>query len=556
MTIASGRQQVSSADGRGASAATPAQTAEPTFRYNRADWASGFRNVGQELSNVALKASKGTIPADLKGTLYRNGPGRLERGGHWVHHPFDGDGMITALRFEAGGLNLTNRFVRTEGWLAEEKAGKPLYRGVFGTQKPGGLLANAFDVRLKNIANTHVVKLGDQLLALWEASSPHALDPGTLDTKGISLLDGVLKAGEAFSAHPRFDPGHHGEERMVTFGVKSGPRSTIRLMEFAVADDPVSGVKAGQLLSERSDSFGGFAFLHDFAITPNWAVFLQNAIAFNPLPFLLGQKGAAQCLASKPGGQAQFWLIPRDSGAFAGQPPRIVPAPEGFVFHHLNAWEEAIDAPESSNNPQEAAAPATPAPIVVESIFYADFPSIGPDTDFRTIDFDLIPEGLLERCRIDLATGTVSTERLSERCCEFAMVNPRREGLSCRYGWMAVAERETGNDPLQAIKKLDLISGERRVWSAAPRGFVSEPVMVPRPATTAAYSGQSAAAGDPETAKPEPAEDDGWVLTLIWNGARCASDLVILDAASMEELAVVELPLAIPYGLHGSFVEG
>ena len=556
MTLASGRQQVSSADGRGASAATPAQTAEPTLRYNRADWASGFRNVGQELSNVPLKASKGTIPADLNGTLYRNGPGRLERGGHWVHHPFDGDGMITALRFEAGGLNLTNRFVRTEGWLAEEKAGKPLYRGVFGTQKPGGLLANAFDVRLKNIANTHVVKLGDQLLALWEASSPHALDPGTLDTKGISLLDGVLKAGEAFSAHPRFDPGHHGEERMVTFGVKSGPRSTIRLMEFAVADDPVSGVKAGQLLSERSDSFGGFAFLHDFAITPNWAVFLQNAIAFNPLPFLLGQKGAAQCLASKPGGQAQFWLIPRDSGAFAGQPPRIVPAPEGFVFHHLNAWEEAIDAPESSNNPQEAAAPATPAPIVVESIFYADFPSIGPDTDFRTIDFDLIPEGLLERCRIDLATGTVSTERLSERCCEFAMVNPRREGLSCRYGWMAVAERETGNDPLQAIKKLDLVSGERRVWSAAPRGFVSEPVMVPRPATTAASSGQSAAAANPEPAKPEPAEDDGWVLCMVWNGARCASDLVILDAATMDELAVVELPLAIPYGLHGSFVAG
>ena len=37
------------------------------------------------------------------------------------------------------------------------------------------------------------------------------------------------------------------------------------------------------------------------------------------------------------------------------------------------------------------------------------------------------------------------------------------------------------------------------------------------------------------------------MLTLIWNGARCASDLVILDAASLEELAVVELPLAIPY---------
>jgi len=509
---------------------TLAPSRPPAARFNRDDWASAFRNVGSELSDVPLQASKGAIPADLKGTLYRNGPGRLERGGHWVHHPFDGDGMVTALRFEGGELSLTNRFVRTEGWLAEEKAGKPLYRGVFGTQKPGGLLANAFDLRLKNIANTHVVKLGDELLALWEASSPHALDPHTLETKGISLLDGVLKPGEAFSAHPRFDPGHHGRERMVTFGVKSGPRSTIRLMEFAVADDPANGIQAGQLLSERSDSFGGFAFLHDFAITPNWAVFLQNAIAFNPLPFVLGQKGAAQCLASKPGGQAQFWLIPRDSGAFAGQPPRIVPAPEGFVFHHLNAWETAADP-----------AAGASGELVVESIFYADFPSIGPDTDFRTIDFDLIPEGLLERCTIDLATGTVRTERLSERCCEFAMVNPRREGLFSRFGWMAVAERETGNDPLQAIKKLDLESGERKVWSAAPRGFVSEPVMVPRP---------TPAGG------PEPAEDDGWVLCMVWNGARCASDLVILDAASMEELAVVELPLAIPYGLHGSFVEG
>jgi len=542
MTIAPGRSSASTApataDSAGSAAATSGGPAGlesvASARYDRADWASAFRNVGQELTDVPLEASRGTIPTELVGTLYRNGPGRLERGGHWVHHPFDGDGMIAALRFEAGQLSLTNRFVRTEGWLAEEKAGKPLYRGVFGTQKPGGPLANAFDVRLKNIANTHVVRLGDQLLALWEAAEPHALDPVTLETKGISLLDGVLKPGEAFSAHPRFDPGHHGEERMVTFGVKSGPRSTIRLMEFATSEGP-AGEPAGRLLSERSDSFGGFAFLHDFAITPNWAVFLQNAIAFNPLPFVLGQKGAAQCLASKPGGQAQFWLIPRDGGAYAGQPPRIVPAPEGFVFHHLNAWEISEAGPDGFGGQVEGPA------LVVESIFYADFPSIGPDTDFRTIDFDLIPEGLLERCTIDLAAGTVRTERLSERCCEFAMVNPRREGLFSRYGWMAVAERETGNDPLQAIKKLDLLSGERRVWSAAPRGFVSEPLMVPRPATPGG---------------PEPAEDDGWVLTLIWNGARCASDLVILDAASMEELAVVELPLAIPYGLHGSFVEG
>ena len=482
--------------------------------YDRADWASAFRNVGVELTAVPLTAARGAIPADLCGTLYRNGPGRLERGGRWLHHPFDGDGMIAALRFSPEGVSLTNRFVRTEGWLAEEKADRFLYRGVFGSQKPGGPVANAFDLRLKNIANTHVVRLGDQLLALWEAAEPHALDPDTLETRGLSRLDGLLKPGEAFSAHPRFDPGHHGAPRMVTFGVSTGPRSTVRLMEFALEDDPATGVKAGQLLCERSDSFNGFAFLHDFAITPNWAVFLQNAIAFNPLPFVLGKKGAAQCLQSQPGGQAKFWLIPRDSGAFAGQPPRIIDAPDGFVFHHLNAWEDGDN-------------------VVVESIYYSDFPSIGPDQDFRAIDFDLLPEGLLEQCRINLVEGSISTTRLSERCCEFAMVNPDREGLPSRYAWMAVAERETGNDPLQAVKKLDLHSGERRVWSAAPRGFVSEPVMVARPGSSV--------------------EDDGWVLCLVWNGARCASDLVILAADSLEEVAVLELPLAIPYGLHGSW---
>ena len=484
-------------------------TVAPSRIYARSDWASAFVNVEKELTDVSLLSVHGTVPPDLQGTFYRNGPGRLERDGHRVHHPFDGDGMIAAMRFYGGTVRLTNRFVRTEGWLAEEKAGKVLYRGVFGSKKPGGCLANAFDLRLKNIANTNVVRLGDQLLALWEAAEPHALDPLSLETRGLSFLDGVLKKGEAFSAHPRFDPGHYGSPRMVTFGVKAGPRSNIRLMEFA-SDGP----NAGALLHDRTDNFPGFAFLHDFAITPNWAIFLQNAIAFNPLPFVIGEKGAAQCLASKPGGKGRFWLIPRDSGIFAGLEPRILEAPDGFVFHHLNAYEDGDE-------------------VVVDSIVYADFPSIGPEDDFVNVDFDNIPEGILHRSLLDLTNGFVRTDCINPRTCEFAMVNPERQGRSARYAWMAVTERERGNDPLQAIQKLDLRNGNICHWSAAPRGFVSEPLMVRRPGAVE--------------------EDDGWVLDLVWNGARQASDLVILNARDLSEIALLELPLAIPHGLHGSW---
>ena len=150
--------------------------------FNKEDWSSAYGNVEKELDHAQLKLVKGSIPEQISGTFYRNGPGRLERGGRWVHHPFDGDGMIAAFKFENGKINLTNRFVRTKEWAEEEKSQKFLYRGVFGTQKEGGVLANAFDVRLKNIANTHVIKLGDDLLALWEASSPVSYTHLTLPT--------------------------------------------------------------------------------------------------------------------------------------------------------------------------------------------------------------------------------------------------------------------------------------------------------------------------------------------------------------------------------------
>ena len=479
-------------------------------QFDRQDWASGYCNVEKEINSVSIHPIRGNVPKEICGFFYRNGPGRLERKGKRVHHPFDGDGMITSIRFKNGEATFSNRFVRTKGWQEEEKVGKFIYRGVFGTQKSGGPIANAFDLRFKNIANTHVVKLGNQLLALWEAAGPHALDPITLETYGLTNLNGVLKPNEPFSAHPRFDPGHHGAARMVTFGVKAGPRSTVRLMEFIT-----EGEKAGHLISNREDSFNGFSFLHDFAITPNWAVFLQNSISFNPLPFILGQKGAAQCLKSKPGSKGKFLLIPRDSGKFAGKPPKSFDAPDGFVFHHLNAWEKDDE-------------------VIVESIHYPDFPEVGPKEDFLQMNFDLIPAGILSRCEINLTSKKVKTTRFSEQCCEFAMVNPLREGLSARYSWMAIAEKKKGYAPLQAIKKLDLFNREECIWSAAPRGFVSEPLMIPKP--------------DSKT------EDEGWVLFLVWNGERCGTDLVILRAQDLHEQAAIELPISIPPGLHGSWV--
>lgn len=168
--------------------------------YSLAEWKKGYDSQPHE-EEYEITAIEGQIPEELSGTLFRNGPGLLDIAGTPIHHPFDGDGMICAFTFQDGKAHFRNRFVQTEAYQQEQAEQKILYRGVFGTQKPGGLLNNIFDVRLKNIANTNVIHWGDKLLALWEAAEPHGLNPVTLETKGIDYLGDILKPGDSFSAH-------------------------------------------------------------------------------------------------------------------------------------------------------------------------------------------------------------------------------------------------------------------------------------------------------------------------------------------------------------------
>ena len=481
------------------------QSAPVRQSFSMEDWRGGFRSQPQEFA-YWIDAVEGTIPAALEGTLFRNGPGLLDIHGYPIHHPFDGDGMISSFAFKQGRAYYRNRFVRTEGYVAEQAASKPLYRGVFGTQKPGGIFANIFDWQLKNIANTHIIHWGQKLLALWEAAEPHRLNPETLETIGLDYLDGLLRPGDAFAAHPRIDPGVTAlgqEPRLVNFSLKTGLSSTIALHEFAAS---------GQCVKSYHQTIPGFAFLHDFAITPNYAIFFQNPVSFNPLPFIFGLKGAAECIQFNPRTPTKVIIIPRD-----GQSPmQILNAPAGFVFHHANAFEQG-------------------GQIRVDSIVYESFPTLDEGTSYEEVDFSKVPQGQLWRFKLDLEAATAEVNCLISRCCEFPALHPQWVGQPYRYLYIGAAHASEGNAPLQALLKRDLDTGEEELWSEAPRGFTGEPVFVPHPQGTA--------------------EDEGWVLCLTYNAARQCSDLIILDAQHFGAGPIARLKLNhhVPYGLHGSF---
>lgn len=480
----------------------------PTNSYQREDWQKGYESLKQEF-DYPIDDVEGTIPPELQGTLFRNGPGLLDVNGQRIHHPFDGDGMISAIAFRDGRAHFRNRFIRTAAYLEEQKAGTILYRGVFGTKKPGGWLANAFDLRLKNIANTNVIYWGGKLLALWEAADPHRLDPHTLETLGKDSLDGVLADGEAFAAHPRFDPScdaDGGAPCLVNFSTKVGLSTTITIFELN---------RDGKVVRKHAHSVPGFAFIHDFAITPNYCIFFQNPVAFNPLPFVFGLRGAAECIKFQPHQPTRVILIPRNPK----ESVQILSTHSGFVFHHANAFEQGEE-------------------VVIDSISYESFPEVEPESDFKQVDFDALKPGQMWRFHLNLKDKKVSRELIEERCCEFPTIHKERVGRPYRYLYMAAAHGATGNAPLQAIIKIDLESGQRQLWSAAPRGFVSEPVFVDRPNSTD--------------------QDDGWILTLVYDAAHDRSDVVILDAKDLNKGAIARLHLKhhVPYGLHGSFAPG
>ncbi len=477
--------------------------------YNSEEWKRGYESQPHEYEYY-IEDIEGQIPLDLSGTLFRNGPGLLDIAGIPIHHPFDGDGAICGFYFKNGKAYFRNRFVRTEAYIKEREANKILYRGVFGTQKPGGWLNNAFDFQLKNIANTNVIYWGDKLLALWEAAEPYRLNPKTLETLGIDYLDGILEPGDAFAAHPWVDPNSKldgGAPCLVNFRVEPGLSSKITIFEFA---------PDGKLLRRHAHSIPGFSFIHDFAITPNYCIFFQNAVNFNPIPFLLGLRGAGECVKFQPDKPTRAIIIPRDPN---NQEVKTLEIKSGFVFHHANAFEDGNT-------------------VVVDSIAYNSLPQVQPDSNYKEVDFDKLAPGQLWRFRLNLANSSIDRTLIESQCCEFPTVHPDRVGRDYRYLFIGAADNNTGtNAPLQAILKLDLQTNTRTIHSFAPSGYVSEPVFVPKPNATV--------------------EDEGWVLTLVYDGSKHRSSLAILDGQNLsgDAIALLHLKHHIPYGLHGSWTD-
>jgi carotenoid cleavage dioxygenase len=207
------------------------------------------------------------------------------------------------------------------------------------------------------------------------------------------------------------------------------------------------------------------------------------------------------------GYHSRVGLLPRD-----GQSTDVIwhDLEPCYAFHFMNAYDDGegvvLDI------------------VRYDSVFRTSL--LGPDESEPTLD----------RWHLDGRGGPVKEERLDERGQEFPRVDERLVGRPNRYGYAVTAAANPVSTVEPAIIRHDFTAGTSTVRRFERDASVGEAVFVPR--------------------SDEAAEDDGWLLALVYSGERDTSALHIIDTADLtgDPQAVVELPQRVPVGFHGNWV--
>eukprot|EP00741_Cyanophora_paradoxa_P019949 tig00021179_g19254.t1 len=471
----------------------------PDDGLDRGDYAALWDVDAKEEEGYFLEV-EGSLPPEIVGTLFVNGPGSVRIGGQLIH-PFDGHGFIRRFSVAGGRVHFSSRYVQTEAYRVESEAGKVMYRG-FGTLKPGGVLRNAFDFRPKNVANTNVVLWNGSLYALWEGGRPHRIDPATLETHGPDDLSGAIGEREAFSAHCRVDTRR---DRLVNFGAMPGPERKLVIYEMD---------RTMHAISKQVHKMPISSFVHDFTITENYYVFFMGPVGVS-LPALAaalaGARPINQALRVDKTKKALIYAVPREAGA--GRRPLEVPVPTAFGFHLCNAYE---DGPS----------------IVLDACVASDF-----DFGFDFVHRRGMMASALRRYTVDTEKGTASSVDVDRRNPDFPCINPAFDGRSYRYLWYPASERDGEPFPFVRICRVDWAAGRvDSEWRAPPHTFVGEPNFVPRPGRTG--------------------EAEGYLVVLLFAARpEPRTSLAFFDAGRLEAgpLAVCPLRDPSPYQFHGDW---
>ncbi|MGM4903344.1 carotenoid oxygenase family protein [Tardiphaga sp. 866_E4_N2_1] len=416
--------------------------------------------------------TKGSIPEELSGRLLRIGPNPITAVDPQKYHWFQGTGMVHGVRLRNGRAE----WYRSRYVLSDPVA-KSLGRHTFLGPKNG---ERDFS------PNTHVMKIGAHVHALVEAGSLPVELNYELESVSRSNLNGTLKNG--FAAHSKLDPAT-GELHAMCY------QPGLQAVSYVVVD------REGRARTIAEIPAPDCPMVHDMAITPTTAVFLDLPVRFDLKAAMAGSAVPFGWNENRP---PRVGLVPRNGDSSKVQWYEV---PLCYVFHVLNAYD-ADDR------------------VIVDVVRHERV-------------FDSERRGPLEptvsrlvRWEFNRSNGRFSESVLEERGCEFPRINDARSGLPYRYGYTASVEGLR----IGPTYKHDVTKARTEVHDHGPGRVGLEPIFVPRGNTRA--------------------EDDGWILNYVYDANRQKSDVVIIEAGDFagKPLATIELPVRVPFGFHGNWI--
>jgi carotenoid cleavage dioxygenase-like enzyme len=346
-------------------------------------------------------------------------------------------------------------------------------------------------------ANTDLVWHGGDLLALhYLGGEPYRLDPVTLETRGIQDCGGKLDMGVA--AHPKVCP-TTGDMMFIDFGFRDAP-----WLQYGVVN------REGTLTHRLDIDIPQPTFMHDIGITANHTIFLDLPMTWDQAALNAGKRR----IRFEKDTPSRFGVVSRH-----GSDVQWFETEACYAYHTINAWESTDPAGNTVVH-MTGCRIADPIPTTP----HETEPTVPRLTFLRLAPF-------LWEWTFNLGTGAVTSKQLDDVPTEFPRMNDLRLGTKTRYSW----NPRVGPAPtlvFDGLIKYDAQGPARtHTYEAAVGG---EAVFAPR------------AGGE--------AEDDGWMLVYVHDGE--GSELRILDAATMDLAARVELPRRVPFGFHAAFVPG
>jgi carotenoid cleavage dioxygenase-like enzyme len=461
-------------------------------------WAGAIAQPAQEFSPTQLQVISGEIPPGLRGTLYRNGPGRLERGNIRMGHWFDGDGAILAVHFTDEGATGVYRYVQTIGYKEEEAANKLLY-GNYGMTAPG---LNKWSKAVKNAANTSVLALPDKLLALWEGGKPHALDLQNLETFGEDDLEG-LSDGLTYSAHCKRDL-HTGE--IFNFGVTPGLNATLNIYK---------SDRTGKIIQKVQFQLDGTSLVHDFVLAGQYLIFCIPPVRMNALSVLMGLSSYSDAFKWKPQLGTQILVFDRETLTLISRSE----TEPWYQWHFSNGYVDDSGL------------------VNVDIARYEDFQTNQYLKEVTTGTAKTAAKSSLSRLQLNPQSGKVTAiEQILDRQCEFPTVPPENVGQASRYTYFSTFRQGTdiSKEILNAIARFDHQTEKFTSSDCGENRYPSEPIYV------------------------EDAENllsQAWLITVVYDGNINNSEVWVFDADRLDEEPVckLRLPSVIPHSFHGTW---